>query len=439
MARERYVLLGVAPARASWFTDVGRWSTSAAIPAEFVRCVSVPELRARLASGRRFSAVLVDGQLSGVDRDVLATADELGCPVVVVDARGREPWADLSPAAVLTPPFSREQLLETLEANAEMIGTAVDATPSRRPEQAAVSGELVSVLGPGGTGASTAAITLAQGLATGASGASVTGGVLLADLCRTADQAMLHDSRVVVPGIQELVDAHRSGSVPASTIVDQTFDVSERGYRLLLGLRRPRQWTSIRPRAFDAALDGLQRTFGITVCDLDPDLEGEAETGSVDVEERHLMARTAVARSSATFVVGSPDMKGLFSLVRLMGEVLAFGTPSGRIVPVLSRAPRNPRQRAELTTALRSLVAANIGASATILNPVMLPERRVDDALRDAVAMPKPMPSILAGAYHAVRARSNEPVDPAAGVPTPQRIAPGAVPRFADQEPTTRG
>lgn len=438
MARERYVLLGIAPARSTWFTDVGRWATSAAIPAEFVRCVSIAELRARLGSGRRFSALLADGQLTGIDRDVLALAAEHDVPVLVVDERGPDAWRDLAPAAVLVPPITRDGLLDVLATHADMVGAATEATPARQePGPAAVDGELVSVVGSGGTGASTAAIALAQGLAARRGGSSRSREVLLADLCRAADQAMLHDSRVVVPGVQELVEAHRSGTVGPAGIVDQTFEVAERGYRLLLGLRRPRQWTAIRPRAFDAALDGIQRTFALTVCDVDPDLEGEAETGSVDVEERHLMARTALARSQVVFAVGGPDTKGLFALVRLLGELLAFGVPHDRLVPVINRAPRSPRQRAELTTAAQELVAANLGDTTRLLNPIMLPERRIDEALRDGVALPKPLPELLAGAHDAVLERATPTVRSSTAMP--DKVQPGELARFTAQEPTSRG
>ena len=52
MTSEHYVVLGAARPRAAWFADVGRWATSAALPVEFVRCVSADEVRARLAAGR---------------------------------------------------------------------------------------------------------------------------------------------------------------------------------------------------------------------------------------------------------------------------------------------------------------------------------------------------------------------------------------------------
>ena len=44
MTGEHYVVLGVARPRATWFAEVGRWTTSAALPAEFVKCVSTEEV-----------------------------------------------------------------------------------------------------------------------------------------------------------------------------------------------------------------------------------------------------------------------------------------------------------------------------------------------------------------------------------------------------------
>jgi hypothetical protein len=374
VASERFVLLGAATSRARWFGEVGRWSQSAAIPAEFVRCVSLAELRTRLASGRRFSAVLADGRLGGLDRDLVATASEHGCPVIVIDDRGLEAWREAGVAAVLPEAFRREELLDTLAAHAAMVGATSDRqAPAAEPGLTDRRTDVVTVLGPGGTGASTAAIALAEGLAMGE-----------------------------------------------------------------LGLRRPRHYVTIRPRAFEAALDALQRTFAVTVCDVDPDLEGEAETGSLDVEERHLMSRAALARSSAVFVVGAPGLKGLFSLVRTIDDVLAFGTSAERIVPVVSRGPRSPRQRADITTALRRLLAANIGEQVgEVLSPLYLPERRVTEALTDGVGLPKPLPNTLAAAYRAVITRAGTlGVDPAYGAPT--RLVPGAISGTARQEATHR-
>jgi hypothetical protein len=446
VTRDRYVLLGLARARADWFRTVGQWSTAAMLPAEFVRCVSSEELRARLRSGRPFSAAIVDATVPGLDRDLVAAADEVGCRLLVVDdpATTRD-WRGLGVAAVLAPAFSRDELLEVLAAHARMVGAAVvdDQQPASGPTDPP-QGELIAVTGPGGTGASTVAIALAQGLAAGL-GQDSRGrrgargpdpeppSVLLADLCRVADQAMLHDSRVVVPGIQEVVEAHRTAVPRRTTLLDQTFEVPARGYRLLLGLRRPRHWAAIRPRALEATLDSLQRLADVVVADVDADVEGEVETGSLDVEERNLLSRATIARAGVVAVVGEPSMKGLYALVRTLTELLGFGVPVDRLVPVVSRAPRRPRARAELTAALTELLAASSGAGVSrLVAPLYLPERRVDDALRDGVALPAPLPALAARAVAAVlhRAADRE----AAAVTGPQPVTPGTLSGFTIQE-----
>ncbi len=441
--RERYVLLGLARARADWFRTVSQWSTSASLPAEFVRCVSAEELRARLTSGRSFSAALVDGATPGVDRDLIAMASEAGCAVLVVDdGHATRDWRELGAAAVLASAFSRDELLEVLAATSAMVGSATvdDAQPELRDVRS--RGRLIAVTGPGGTGASVTAIALAQGFATGEGLSSPRGrrqaprppSVLLADLCRTADQAMLHDSRVVVPGIQELVEAHRTSTPLHQQLLDQTFEVPQRGYRLVLGLRRARHWVAIRPRALDATLDSLQRLADIVVADVDPDVEGEADAGSTDVEERNLLSRATLTRADAAMVVGEPSMKGLFALVRTLSDLLGLGVPVDRLIPVISRSPRSPRQRAEISSSLADLLASSAGTTADrLVAPVHIPTRDLDAALRDGVALPGAGPRILAGVVLAVLDRAGDvPPEPAA---SPVPVAPGSLSGFTSQEP----
>ena len=446
--RERYVLLGLARARAEWFRTISQWATSAMLPAEFVRCVSVEELRTRLASGRPFSTAIVDGSVPGLDRDLIGQASEVGVSVVVVDDGGTRDWRGLGAAAVVPSSFSRDELLEVLAATSEMVGSA--ALAEAAPSQLATGrrGDVIVVTGPGGTGASTVAIALAQGLATGegreASSRRRAPGstrgrpsVLLADLCRSADQAMLHDSRVVVPSIQEIVEAHRTGVPPRSTLLDQTFDVPARGYRLLLGLRRSRQWAGLRTRALESALDSLQHLVDIVVADVEPDLEGEADTGSIDIEVRNLLARASMARASVVVVVGEASMKGLYALVRAINEIAAFGVPTERILPVINRAPRRPRARAELTSSLTELMMASVGSgAASIAPPLYLPDRAVEEALRDGVALPGPLPRLAARAVAAVHARAGQAA-PAEPSTVPRPVAPGSLSAFTQQRPTS--
>ncbi|OWY60782.1 hypothetical protein B7486_67325, partial [cyanobacterium TDX16] len=79
MSADRWVVLGVAPARATWFTELARWSTAGVVPVEFVKCLSVDEVAVRLRSGRVHSALLVDEHTPGLDRDLLAEAEDRGC------------------------------------------------------------------------------------------------------------------------------------------------------------------------------------------------------------------------------------------------------------------------------------------------------------------------------------------------------------------------
>ena len=402
MITERFVLLGVARARSLWFRAVAQWATSASIPADFVKCLSPEEVAAHLGSGRTFSAALLDGGLPAVDRDLIAAAREAGCAVVVVDdGRGRRNWQSLGAAAVLPADFDRDQLLEVLAAHAVMIGgdEATRVALAADEPVATRLARVVAVCGPGGTGASTAAMALAQHLATDDRGDTP---IVLADLALRAEQSMLHDVRDIVPGVQELVEAHRGRRPDAREVNALTFAVEGRGYHLLLGLRRARYWSTVRPRAFEAAFDSLRTTFGTVVCDIEADFEGEDEGGSVDVEERNLMARTAALRADAVVVVGAIGTKGLHSLVRVVGDAIEAGVAADRIVPVVNHAPRNPKTRAEVTAAFSSLLGRRGPTPGALASPVFLPHRRVETAIRDGSRLPPPLGPLLAGAVRSV-------------------------------------
>ena len=92
------------------------------------------------------------------------------------------------------------------------------------------------------------------------------------------------------------------------------------------------------------------------VADVDADLEGEQATGSLDVEERNAIPRTTLRAADLVVVVGLPGMKGLHSLLRSTRDLLAHGVPGGQLVPVLNRAPKSPRARAELAAAFGDLL-----------------------------------------------------------------------------------
>ena len=429
MPGDRFVLLGLARPRAEWFRAVAQWATSAALPAEFLKCVSAEELRARLESGRAHSAVLLDGALSVVDRDVIQAARNAGCAVFVIDdGRAARDWRSLGVAAVLPTPLSREVLLDVLATHAAMVGRpTLDRFDESAIELEVDAGSVVAVCGPGGTGTSVVAAALAQGLGTRLGA----GRVLLADLAINGEQAMLHDARDIAPGVQELVEAHRSRQCSDEEVRAMTFEVVGREYRLLLGLRRPRYWSTLRPRSFEAAFESLRRAFEVTVCDVTGDVEGEDHAGSVDVEERNLMARTTVARADAVFVVTRPGPKGVHSVVRLIADLVEVGVTSNRILPVFNRAPRQPRLRAELSAALSDLLVPVTGAS-SVAPPLFLPSRKIDEALRDGVPIPAPLPALTASAFDALTARAGRMLlHPRR---EPELVAPGSLGAWLDQD-----
>ena len=251
MSRRRHLLLGHAPPRSRWFADVGAWASSAAIPVEFVRCVSLSELEERTRNVEEVTAVIVDGEAT--TRSVITSVSTSGMPLIVVDDDVRR-WTGGSITSVLHRDFTPRHLVDVLDGLARLGVRGDDERPERHRDLG--QGRVVMVTGPGGTGASTVAAGLAQGLAARDDEPPV----VLADLCRRADQAMLHDARVLVPGVPELVDAARTSVPVAEELASLTFDVPERGYRLLLGMRRPHQWVGMQPDAVVRSLDALGST-----------------------------------------------------------------------------------------------------------------------------------------------------------------------------------
>jgi hypothetical protein len=431
---ERYVVLGLAHVRSAWSTDVARWATAGSIPVEFVKCVSVEELRARVAGGRPFSAALLDARLPAVDRDLLATLVDAGVPALIVDGPTGPQWRTLGAAAVVPPPLQRPDLVAALAEHCRPIGSldhAVDdPTASLAPTgTAAWRGRLVAVTGRPGAGTSTLAGALAQSLA---EDPRYAGDVVLADLVRHAHQALLHDARDVVPGIQELVEAHRSGQPSPEQVRGLGFEVPGRGYRLVLGLRRPSDWVTVRSRAFAATLDGLRRAARIVVADLDDDLEGESDTGSFDVEDRNLMARTTTTEADLVMVVAAPTTTGIHGLVTHLEDLRNHGVPGDRLLVVVNRSPRAPRARAELAAAIASLTRA-ADRPDPHAGPAFVPLRRGVDAVhRDLARFPGALADPTGRAVRTLLDRL--PTRATTSEPVPVAVVPGTLGSWGDDE-----
>lgn len=428
----RYVVLGLAHPRAPWFAEVGRWASAALVPVEFVRCVSPEEVAAHVASGRRFSAALVDSGSHGLERDLVAALAGASCPTLVVGSIGRERASALGVVAVLEGALDPDQLRTALEQHCRPIGSvvprsALDGAPATPPDW---RGRLVAVTGGSGAGSSVTSMLLAQGLA---DGEPLPDRTLLADACLDAHHAVLHGAPDVGPGIAELVDAHRTGTLDASGVARLTFTDDRRGYRLLLGLRRHRDWTALRPRAVEAAIATLLRTHATVVADTDADLEGEADCGSPDVEERNVLARTCILHADLVLVTTGTDLIGLHRYARVVHHLLGSGVDARRVQPVVVRGPAGPAGRASVARAMAALVAPLHADAAALASPVHVPTiRRLDDLLADARPLPARPASALAAAVTA-RLDALEPAR-ALGADDPVAVVPGSLGSWFDDE-----
>ncbi len=419
MTGQRYVVLGLASVRAVWPREVTGWAMAGALPIEFIKCVSVEEVRARLRSGRRHSAVLVDSAAIGVDRDLLAAISEVDAATIVIGSDDRD-WIELGAQARLHEVFSRQDLLDRLTTNAAPLGEVIEDNQQVFPDAGPVAfrGHLIAVTGRTGSGVSTLAIALAQAYGADSATAEQT---ILADLALHGDQALLHDATDIVPGIQELTDGHRSTTMMATQIRQLAYSVPKRRYDLLLGLRRHRDWVAIRPRAFAAALDGLLRTYRMVVADVTADVEGEVQTGSIDVEDRNSMARTTLEAADLVVAVGTPDLIGTHGLVQTIDGLVGLGIDTQRITPVFNTSPRSKRARADAATALAELADSND----ELRSPLFLPHsKHLDDVHRNGTtlssSLTKPLHQAIAAVLQEVDPRDADLL--AGATPRPVKV-----------------
>ncbi len=428
---ECFVLIGVARSRERWFSELARWSNSGVAPIEFVKCLSPDEARAVLGSGRRVSALLLDARGPGLDRELVAMAQDRAVPTFAVsDGSVHRDWDALGCATVLDDDFSPEDLIAELVDHARPVDRRrLHGRATIAPSAPRTSSRLIGVLGSGGVGSSTVAMALAQGLASHDESDSV----VLVDGTSRCELAMFHDVGDVIPGLPELVDAHRSDRLDPDEIRRITFEVPARGYRLVLGRRRPADWVTLRHRSVDAALDGLLRSFHTVVADLDADLDGERETGSIDVGDRHAVAIASLRRADLVMVVGRPGIKGIHALASLLVEVISAGVPANRVVPVVNDSPRSPVTRSQIDRAIERLAlpAGPDAARAARPAPVHLRhQRHLEDLHERCSALPEALTSPLCGSTtRLLRQLDPRPLD---HEPALDRVRPGELGTDAD-------
>jgi MinD-like ATPase involved in chromosome partitioning or flagellar assembly len=426
MFDEHFVVLGVARPRTDWLTDLGRWATSSTIPVEFIRCISVDEVRSRLQSDRRHSAVLLDERCPGVDRDVIGAARDARCaPIVITGSPARRDWSQLGAVGTITEPVEPDSLLAALREHALGIERRSIPTPIASITNHQEIGRLVTVMGAGGTGTSTVAAAIATHAATARPAA---GSVALVDASLDATQALIHDLGDVVPGLQELVELHRMTNPSPEDVRNHFWFSPSHGYDVLPGLRRHRDWSSIRRRAALAAIRSIRHSYAFVVADTDADLEGEPETGSIDIEDRNALARELTSTADVIVVTARPGIVGIHRLLHTLMALDHHGIAIERVLAVVIGAPRGTRDRSELTRTVTGLFA-EVRPGRRLPTPVMVPIRRdLEPFLRDGAPLPRTAVGSITAAVNALLGEI-EPASLESTAPIP--IIPGHLGRTA--------
>jgi hypothetical protein len=184
-----------------------------------------------------------------------------------------------------------------------------------------------------------------------------------------------------MPGISE---------IHAGTRLDACLAPIDRRLLLVAGQRDPSDWTTVTdPGPIGSALAQMRARGWVVVCDLGSDLEGFERTGSLDVADRHLGARTAAALADAVVLVTAPHGEGLWHAAGTVRDLMGCGVALGRVAVVIARAPR---RRARRSLRLRAQVMA---ASVPTWPPnaaLVLPERRL--LRRAPTGRPRALPGV---------------------------------------------
>ena len=310
------------------------------------------------------------------------------CPTLVVAGDVERDWSALGATAVLGPSLTRGDLLEALSEHATPINRVeqVSLPDDEVPATAGFRGRLIAVTGRGGTGRSTLAMALAQGL-----GADLrySGTVCLADLVppRRPGRAARRSRR----------RARRAGArrgppqrhpAPRATSARSTFDVPSAATACCSACAATATGRPCGPAPCEAALDGLRRAFRLVVADVDADFEGEAETrldrrrGAQRAGPHRRRAADARRRRRAAGAEG-PARPGPHGRRRARSSA---STPAASS-PSSTRRRAAPRARAELTRAFADAARRRGDAGGRARLP-RRPATASTTSLRDSARLP---------------------------------------------------
>ena len=316
------------------------------------RCLDVVELRA-VVGAQLADVVVVDTELNGLDREVLAELHAQGVRVVAT-TEAPAGTVGLSYDAVVPP--NEESVCSALRGG--YVQAPVSTTNSLP------GGRIVAVWGPvGSPGRTTVAVTLADELAR--LGVSI----LLADADTygpsIAQQLGLLDDSSGLAAVCRLAASDR---LDVGSLTRTAVAVSDR-FRVLTGISRPDRWDEIRPASLDAVWQVCRETVSVTLVDVGFCLEHDDlawfEPGTA---ARNQAAVATLAAADVLVAVGGADPVGLVRYLRDLPSALALA-PTAAVECVVNRVPSGRGAADELVALLREHGAAPGPAGRTTLVP----------------------------------------------------------------------
>jgi hypothetical protein len=135
-------------------------------------------------------------------------------------------------------------------------------------------------------------------------------------------------------------------------------------------------------------LASILNAYGIVVADADSDVEGEEQTGSIDIEDRNFLARELATNADLVVLSARGGISGLSRSLQTFRDLVELGVQTERVLLVVIGAPRSTRQRSELTRTTLRLFNEAV-PSHSLATPVMVPIRRdLEPFFHDGTAPP---------------------------------------------------
>jgi len=285
------------------------------------------------------AAVLVDGAVRWLDRDVVGRLADAGIAVIVVgavagglrDPRVHRLAADVGPEAV-------EELVDTVAVGPHRAG----------PEPAATSGRLVAVWGAtGAPGRTTVAVHLAiEAARAGRSTLLVDGDAWAASVAQVLELAESPSVAQAVRGAGEGRSDPLAGTVQAGPD----------SLAVLVGLPRAELWPEVGPEAWRALLHAATDAYDVVVVDLAAPIEEDEELVVDRIPlRRNVMTITTLEQGDAILLVAAGDPVGLRRGIVAHRQLATRGVTADVDV-VVNRAPRTGRRLQDCSRAVEAWV-----------------------------------------------------------------------------------